>query len=1073
MALVYGFSSCTDGTLFEIWSTGSNGVPAGITVGQVFYVVQADPITPYSGCATCIQLAEFTQTVPVYITGLTMIYYPTCLQCISDPENTLTVVTPTPTPTRTNTPTPTRTSTVTPTVTRTSTPTPSVTKTATPSVTQSQGPEIDDCNLAVISKGSIFLFDQDTFLPIPSPYPWFTITGVNLARFGKKIWTIFGFGGNIIREFDTSTTPPTIVDYPLASGIVARGIASNNVTNQLYVLNGDGAANQIQVVSLTTGTIVSTVATIPSPWVFSPNSSTNGLYYDALTNSFYFSVVETGDVFTNSIFVRFNPTTSTFAATGATSQGDEIILGAFVSNNIFYCSSQRVTIGFVSSIYELTETAGVFSFSFVTDLTPLLGGDPASLFVQWTDPNCTGRQIVASNTPTATQTQTPTPTKTTNFIPPTPSNTATPTVTKTPYPANFTGNTYDRVTGVNECDVVTLMPMEVWCISTPNSGDDFVVSDDFNPNISLPYLNIPPNGSITIYISGGTPPYTIQTSSGYIVSNFLTGLVSGDYDFIVSDSFEDFVINFTCTVEKIEPTPTVTPTNTQTPTVTPSVTSSPTSSPPPGVTQTPTRTIGTTPSPTQSKPSQFNFCLTISFRPQVIPAVNISFTPQSPGVFISTTAAYLNWTVQYQNNAWYLLNSSGQSNITFSGLTNPLVISNSTTSSGSTPIAGWSVFGNVTGAVPSATATEGPCQTLPPGGQYLNFTSGKNDPSCECDGSIYFIINSPGTTPPYFFTIDGGNSWLPVGGTNNLTYFFNGLCDGNYAVGVKDSQPTPRTVYSINSLNGVSSLQNTYTLQGAASPTTYDFIISVQQQLTSNGNVSISSRPRYKKTINYTFSVNIVPSLQAGESITFDLSVQSNGFVRPYIYDSQLLGRDGLYKMGTAGINSLDVKKNGISISPSGTLNQVISPVCDPSETTNGGVCVDNFSIDLANDLTSVCATSPSPLPYTTFHSAGTTNFTIQVTAGDSITGSFTSNVEEDVWATQTTTYTRPGGQIVQNNFLSCETLKNVVTISVGGRPLGNLLPCNSLTLPPSVSRDNDIFCLRNPGSPGCSVPQL
>lgn len=1053
MALVYGFSSCTDNTLFEVWSTGNNGVPAGITVGQVFYVVQADPISPYSGCATCIQLEEFIQTVPVFITGLTMIYYPTCLQCINDPENTLTIPTPTPTATPTYTPTRTPTNTPTPSVTKTSTKTPTPTHTSTPTPTSTQDPTLDNCNLCVIAKGNVYLFDQNTFTPIPSPYPWFSTGGSNLTRSGNKLWTIMSFG-TTIRQYDISVYPPTYIDYPLSSGISVLGIASNNISNQLYILNGDSGANKIQVLSLTTGSIISTIATLPSPYEFSPNYVHNGLYYDSLDNVFYFSVVLAGDPYTNSVFVKFDPVTSTIVASGATSQGDEIILGTFVVNNIFYVNTLRITIGYNSAIYEMSESAGVLSYSFVTDLAILLGQDPDSLMCQWTDPNCTGRQLVSSPTPTGTNTPTPTPTKTINFIPPTPSNTVTPSVTKTPYPSNFTGSTYVIITGVNECDVVTLMPMGVWCESTPNSGDDFIISNDFNPNIPLPYLNLPPNGTISIYISGGTPPYTITTSSGYVVTDFLSGLVSGDYEFIVTDSYGDFVVTFVCTVDKIEPTPTITPT--QTPTLTPSNT--------PFLTPSPTNTPFLTPSPTSTRPTQYSFCLIIGFKPNTIPDVSISFDPQSPGVFISTSPNYVNWTVKFQNNAWYVLNAAGQQNIILPNTSTPIVVSNSSPLSVGTPISGWSIFGNIPGVTATPIATQGPCIVVDPNIKYLNFTSGSNRPTCSCDGSIYFIIDSPGTTPPYFFTIDGGASWQPAGGTNNLTYFFNGLCDGNYAVGIKDSQTTPQIIYSVSSLNGSASQQNSYLLLPNANPgVSYTLSIAIQQQTLFNGNISNTPRPRYKKELKYTFSVSVTPALQSGESIDFELIVQDDSFIRPFIFDAYNMGEPSpIYNMGEAYIYNLVVKKNTTTLSPVNVVSGRYSPTCDPLETNNGGVC---------NDVVyaSICSANPR-LPYTTLHSGNTRSYAVQLNAGEIITGSFNSYLQESYFGTQTTTVTNPNvsSPIYVHHFLDCEKLFIIKTISIGQRINANLLPCNNILVPPPVYRNNDILCLRNPNLPAC-----
>lgn len=60
-------------------------------------------------------------------------------------------------------------------------------------------------------------------------------------------------------------------------------------------------------------------------------------------------------------------------------------------------------------------------------------------------------------------------------------------------------------------------------------------------------------------------------------------------------------------------------------------------------------------------------------------------------------------------------------------------------------------------------------------------------PSCgNSDGQIEIIIS--GGTPPYYYSIDDGVTWLPAGGTASTSYTFTGLAAGtNYRIKVKDA----------------------------------------------------------------------------------------------------------------------------------------------------------------------------------------------------------------------------------------------------------------------------------------------
>jgi len=178
----------------------------------------------------------------------------------------------------------------------------------------------------------------------------------------------------------------------------------------------------------------------------------------------------------------------------------------------------------------------------------------------------TPTQTPTSTTPGVTQTQTTTPSIT-------PTNTQTPSITPTHTPTTTTHPTdYKpidvRVTGVNECDVVTVFPLSVSC----------EVVDEV---------------SINLIISGGTPPYTILWNNGSN-QNPLVNVSYGDYTAVVTDyvwpnGISDFTATTTCSI--LKPIPdcsydpsitefTITPTPTVTPTMTPTMTMTPSNTPP-------------------------------------------------------------------------------------------------------------------------------------------------------------------------------------------------------------------------------------------------------------------------------------------------------------------------------------------------------------------------------------------------------------------------------------------------------------------------------------------------------------
>jgi hypothetical protein len=227
--------------------------------------------------------------------------------------------------------------------------------------------------------------------------------------------------------------------------------------------------------------------------------------------------------------------------------------------------------------------------------TPTLTRTPTQTPTLTRTPNST-----PTNTPT--QTRTPTQTKTPNLTP-----TNTPTNTKTPTPTPNPTNT-PQPTQVyklsNDCDVFTLFPLGIECITLANVSSA-----------------ISPNGSLSLKITGGTSPYTISWSNGQKTKT-ISGLGPGSYEAQVIDYYGDYTATTICSL--LAPTPSPTPTLTTTPTPTPS---------------------GTYP----------NLCLSIVTCPAIVPIQFTSSSIQNGKPSWSSSAGYLIvWNVTLQQ--WEIQN---------------------------------------------------------------------------------------------------------------------------------------------------------------------------------------------------------------------------------------------------------------------------------------------------------------------------------------------------------------------------------------------------------------------------------
>jgi len=321
--------------------------------------------------------------------------------------------------------------------------------------------------------------------------------------------------------------------------------------------------------------------------------------------------------------------------------------------------------------------------------------------------------------PSPTLTQTPTPT-------PTPSPTPTLTPPPTPPPTSSS-----RVRTVNECEPITILDMEVYCVVLEPSSK---TSND---------------GAASLLISGGTPPYTIIWDNGNI-SPAIGNLSVGSYGATVVDFYGDFTAKTVCVLTGQTPTPPPTP--------------PPTSSP-----------IPTGQQFCMSFDAQFTNIVdsetqtvSISFEDNFIVD---SFINSKPSWGTIGGAHRIYWEPSPSPGFWKLSASTTPF---------PLVINYNSSEPPTNPT-DWII----TAVLPGYTLniTNGSCSGFFGLNPYMLENPNielfvvKNNTICGCEGSI--VANATGGNTPYQFSIDGGVTY------KNFPIFDN-LCSGDYTVTVKD-----------------------------------------------------------------------------------------------------------------------------------------------------------------------------------------------------------------------------------------------------------------------------------------------
>ena len=236
-------------------------------------------------------------------------------------------------------------------------------------------------------------------------------------------------------------------------------------------------------------------------------------------------------------------------------------------------------------------------------------------------------------------------------------------------------------TNRNECGVVTIYPMTVTC------------------NPTNPTSEVATNGSISLTIYGGSPPYSIEWTNGSYEQT-LYNLSVGTFKATVTDYNEDYTQVITCSL-----------------------------TPPIPATTTP-------PEPTTTLLPEYNFCFTKN-------GVGVNYIAN--GFFNGKNT----WTSEDETSRvfWDPSLTPDSWRLTGSGITELIINSNPAYP----PINGWQMMGGI-GTV---NAVLGECGSS----SELDFTLTKEDPSCTCDGII--TVNATGGIGGYQYSFLNSYQLLP------------------------------------------------------------------------------------------------------------------------------------------------------------------------------------------------------------------------------------------------------------------------------------------------------------------------
>jgi hypothetical protein len=496
----------------------------------------------------------------------------------------------------------------------------------------------------------------------------------------------------------------------------------------------------------------------------------------------------------------------------------------------------------------------------------------------------------------------------------------------------------------NECDVITIFPMSVECLTLQPTNDKTF------------------DGSTTLIITGGTPPYTIFWEVGSFAPA-LTNLGVGQYSATVTDYYGDFTANTTCVLTAETLTLSgmcfvVSGVSNLTTFYVYSESSGLRNGKPYYKIQYGVETVGYV--FWNSELNYWSFCQTLECQnisnynelmtttfypsgetgdwdyisdspyyllqsyvgpcqipsiPKDITSLCVTLVVRSPKEGVATQSQQIqldpsndvngqpSWSSSTGQYVIYWNTGSTPNQWTMTGYSSPYVslINNDPTSP---PLSNWQVQGSP--EVSSMAVVQGECLTS----YTISVSASVNDAACEQQGSI--TVSAVGGVAPYQYSIDGGSSY-------QSSPIFNNLSPGIYSVFVKDTQTTVGSLTSIQVNNIL--------------PTTYTLLLNVNY---GNGTFSITA-----------------PVLPNGVTISLNLTMTSTFSYYPS------------------------------TLSPAPTYNNI---------TTINGTTPMTLTNTTSSTvpLTGPCTTD---LPVTVVQTSKTYTNTLTFTSGQVITGSTTSSI--------------------------------------------------------------------------------
>ena len=368
-----------------------------------------------------------------------------------------------------------------------------------------------------------------------------------------------------------------------------------------------------------------------------------------------------------------------------------------------------------------------------------------------------------------------------------------------------------RITATSECDVVTKFPMGIEC----------------SPNITA--------STITINVTGGTPPYKIVWANGFqgpVLSNAVPGL---SYSVTVTDyswpgGGPDYTATTVCTLAPPTPTPSVTPTVT----------------------------------PSSAAPNTTFLCLQVTTGGKT---TTYNFTPSSTKINGKFT-----WTYGAYQLSWQLTPTpSWQVTMPISGISVLFLNQNPS----SPPLGTFQLIG----AAGTAVMTNGVCGnlTMTLGSPNIQAPVCQNQPNT---GSIY--INTLNAQAPVLYSINGGI-------TTQSNPFFNNLSSGNYNIWVQDGDLTTLTQVATIPVAGqptnYSLDMNSNIINQGSNSKILNFTVIVRDE---NGNqvTSLPTGTQISFVINQTNIFNI--TTPGGGSVVKVINIKKNGVTQSLTFNDNI-----------------------------------------------------------------------------------------------------------------------------------------------------------------------------------------